>query len=365
MTMTDNVRRYRSILKSLKNLHSEEPKGNMARHLTTLAAMTSGIIGSRSCQLPAIASKTADLRKLDSRIKNFSRWLNNDNIDYETYFLPYAEALLSCLSHQVITIVVDGSTMGRNCISLIAGIVYKQRAIPICWITRNGSKGHVPEAMHIELVKQLQKLIPENTKVIFLGDGEFDGTNLIKVIMDNHWLFVLRTSKNRILIEHDESFCLNHVDVGQEQHFRIPDVHFAEEHQLIFNAVIWWNKQFKEPIYLLTNIEVAHEATYWYEKRFKIETMFSDKKSRGFNLQKSHISDPKRIDKLLIATSLAYILIIYFGILSIQTGFHKIIHRTDRCDLSLTQLGFRLLDHLLNMKKTIPIVIQLNLFNDY
>jgi hypothetical protein len=140
------------------------------------------------------------------------------------------------------------------------------------------------------------------------------------------------------------------VAVGKEQHFRIPEVHFAEEHELKFDAVIWWKKQHQEPIYLVTNIELAYEATYWYEKRFKIETLFSDKKSRGFNLQKSHLADPQRIDKLLIATSLAYIFIIYFGILSIQKGFHKIIHRTDRCDLSLTQLGFRLLDYLLNLK---------------
>lgn len=363
--MSDNIRRYRSILKSLKNLHSEQPKGNMARHLTTLAAMISGIIGSRSCQLPAIASKTADSRKVDSRIRRFIRWIKNEKVDYETYFLPYAEALLSCLSHRILTIVVDGSSVGRNCISLMAGIIYKQRAIPLCWITRNGSKGHLPEAVHIELAKQLKQLIPQDTTIIFLGDGEFDGAKLIKTINNNHWLFVLRTSKNRILLEQGELFCLNHVAVGKEQHFRIPDVYFAEEQELRFDAVIWWKKRYKEPIYLVTNIELAYEATYWYEKRFKIETLFSDKKSRGFNLQKSHLSDPKRIDKLLIATSLAYVFIIYFGILSIQKGFHKIIHRTDRCDLSLTQLGFRLLDYLLNMKKPIPVVIQLKLFDDY
>jgi hypothetical protein len=362
--MSDNVRCYRSILKSLNNLHPEQPRGNMARHLTTLAAMISGIIGSRSCQLPAIASKTADSRKVDSRIKRFIRWIKNDNIDYDRYFLPFARALLSCLSNQVLTIVIDSSTVGRSCISLIAGVIYKQRAIPIYWMTRNGSKGHLPEIMHVELAKQLKKFLAKNTRVVFLGDGEFDGATLIKTITKYHWLFVLRTSKNRRLVEHDESFCLKQVDVGKEQHFRIPNVHFAEEHELIFDVVIWWKKQHKEPIYLVTNIELAHEATYWYEKRFKIETMFSDKKSRGFNLQKSHISDPKRIDKLLIATSLAYILIIYFGILSMQKGLNKIIHRTDRCDLSLTQLGFRLLDYLLNMKKPIPIVIQLKLFNN-
>ena len=33
----------------------------------------------------------------------------------------------------------------------------------------------------------------------------------------------------------------------------------------------------------------------------------------------------------------------------------KIIHRRDRCDLSLFQLGLRLLDHLLNEDFAIPV----------
>lgn len=32
----------------------------------------------------------------------------------------------------------------------------------------------------------------------------------------------------------------------------------------------------------------------------------------------------------------------------------SVIHRTDRCDLSLFQLGLRFLDHLLNEELSIP-----------
>jgi len=36
-------------------------------------------------------------------------------------------------------------------------------------------------------------------------------------------------------------------------------------------------------------------------------------------------------------------------------GFNKIIHRTDRCDLSLFQLGLRLLDYFLDHEIPIPV----------
>ena len=74
-----------------------------------------------------------------------------------------------------------------------------------------------------------------------------------------------------------------------------------------------------------------------------IETLFSDHKSRGFRLNQSHLSDPERLSRLLIASCLAYWWIIYLGTLASQPHWRRLIHRTDRCDLSFFQLGLRLL----------------------
>jgi len=45
----------------------------------------------------------------------------------------------------------------------------------------------------------------------------------------------------------------------------------------------------------------------------------------------------------MIAASLAYIWIVFLGELALQDGWVKIIRRTNRCDLSLFQLGLDLL----------------------
>ncbi|MCL4301652.1 MAG: hypothetical protein KJ077_38480 [Anaerolineae bacterium] len=64
---------------------------------------------------------------------------------------------------------------------------------------------------------------------------------------------------------------------------------------------------------------------------------------------KSHLSDSDRLARLMIAACLAYIWIIYLGVVALQDGWLARLHRTDRCDLSLFQLGLRLLDLLLNV----------------
>src|SRR5438128_9208750 len=98
----------------------------------------------------------------------------------------------------------------------------------------------------------------------------------------------------------------------------------------------------------------AEEACRWYQKRFRIETFFSDQKSRGFHMHQSHISDQQRLSRLLIAACLAYILVVYLGALCEKEGWREIIHRRKRCDLSLFQLGLRLLEHFLNESFSIP-----------
>ncbi len=53
--MSDNHRVYRTIKQAIMQLYPGEPKGNTARMLTTLAALVSGIVLGKSCQLPTIA----------------------------------------------------------------------------------------------------------------------------------------------------------------------------------------------------------------------------------------------------------------------------------------------------------------------
>ena len=49
--------------------------------------------------------------------------------------------------------------------------------------------------------------------------------------------------------------------------------------------------------------------------------------------------------RLIIATCLAYIWLIYLGVLANEEGSIRIIHRSDRCDLGTVQLGLSLLPH--------------------
>ncbi len=116
-----------------------------------------------------------------------------------------------------------------------------------------------------------------------------------------------------------------------------------------------WAKGEAEPLYLVRNMSSAEEAIDYDKKRFRIETFFSDQKSRGCNIQKSHLEDPQRLSRLLIASCLAYIWIVYLGSLCKKDGWQSRIHRKNRCGLSLFRLGLQLLEHFLNEYLPIPV----------
>lgn len=361
--MSDNLRRYRAIQRALTQYYPGQPTGTVARHLTTLAALISGIVASKSTHLPQIAAHVPDVTKPASRVKRFTRWIGNTHVTDTVYFMPYAETLLQHLALQMLVLVMDGSVVGRGCVALMLHVVYKGRALPVAWHVRQGAKGHFPEDLHIALVKQVHPLIPTGASVVLLGDGEFDGTRLQHTVQLYRWSYVVRTG--------------SHISVGWDgDHFRcdtvgacikpgtlvaLREARVTAEAYGPVTLLCCWAKGYKDPLYLLTNLVSADEACRVYAKRFRIETFFADQKSRGFHIHQSHLSDPTRLSRLLIAACLAYLWIIYLGALCEQDGWISVIHRSDRCDLSLFQLGLRLLEHLLNEDCAIPVAFHISI----
>ena len=364
--MSDNLRRFYSIRQCLNQLYPTPPTGNLARHLTTLAAMISGIVGSRSTNLPKIADFVADDTKPESRVKKIYRFLKNDSIDSTDYFLPYAIPLITSLAslNRPLLLAIDGSVVGKGCMCLMISLLYKNRALPLCWQVVKQAKGHMSEALHIELFEKVKALIPEDCTAIMLGDGEFDGTDWLAKLETATFKYVCRTAIDSVLIEDGDVFNFKRLGVEKECFFAVPEVYFTQKGYGPLQAILWKESRYQKPVCLVTNMELAAEACYWYRKRFHIETFFSDQKSRGFNIHKSHLEEPERLHRLIMAAALAYIWIIYLGCLAMKEKWYQQIHRTDRCDYSLFRIGLKLLSHFLNQSMEIPVNFIVLAFDD-
>jgi len=302
--------------------------------------------------------------------------VQNENVTFDLFSrsVPFVSSLLERLAAVrplVLTLapaasagVMDGSGVARGCVTLMVSVIYAHRAIPIGWLVIEGVKGHFPTDSHLTLVREVQARVPKNAEVIFLGDGEFDSPELQAELAGYHWQYVCRTAKS-ILIERDgEWLSLADLGVTRGQHIFCKDVDFTAAAYGPVMVVAWWDARYPDPIYLVSNMTSGQRACDWYRKRMhtpappaeqvRVETFFSDQKSRGFQIDRSHLSDPERVGRLLIAASLAYLWVICLGTVAHADDWLPLIHRSHRCDLSLFQVGLRLLDYLLNHDKSIP-----------
>lgn len=319
---------HKDMMLVVQSTYPDPPVGNHLRRLTTMVCMICSCMHTKSSSIEGLSSKKYGRSgESESRVKQSSRWLSSKWTDWAMFFAPFARQLLATMSSKgELLLVVDGSQTGANCCTLMLSVVCKGYAIPIVWLTKSGEKGHFSEEIHLDLIKYVEQLLPESCRVVFLGDGEFDGSKLRSACKKYGWEFVLRTSKDRKVDCGGEIVQINTVCpfLGERMVF-LEDACEGD------NAICWHGKGYDAPIYLLTNMDLGQMACAYYRKRFKIETLFKYLKSGGFKLQKSMIESPEKIRNLIIIVAFAFIFTFIIGIL-LKNEDPKVISKITRKD---------------------------------
>lgn len=344
--MSDKIKVYTQVLKTLKKLMPTAKQ----QHVVTLAMMISGIVTGKKAQLSKMSGEIPKQKAKPKSIeKRMRRFVKNERINTTVFYMPFAEMILQQLAQHTLYIAIDGSTVARGCMIIMVGVVYRQRLLPLAWVTYKGNKGHTTAERHIELLKLLQPLIPTGGDVVLLGDAEYDTVDMLTWVKnETDWVYVVRSAPQLLIIQGETRQKLRDLCGEQGTISSLDEAYFTAKEFGPIMAIAWWGEAYKKPIYLITNHSDPEEACNFYKKRFKIETMFSDKKSRGFYIHKSHLSDPQRVARLILASCLAYLWMIYLGVtVMADEQKRRLIDRTDRVDKSLFRLGLDWLNYLL------------------
>lgn len=351
-----NFQTYRTIKRSLAQVLHTRAGSHAEQHLNTLTLLICGIVGAQHVQLDKLASHAPiRQRKNESLITRYRRLLKHKHITVDAFWLPFARALLTGLAQLPLTLLLDGTTAGRGCVVLMASVVYRGRAIPLLWTVVKGKKGHLPQELHCALIRRLQELIPPDTTVTVLGDGEFDGTELQTTLRARNWEYVCRTASSILIAAGDRVFTVGDLPLARDEAVYMTDVHMTAKHYGPILLLGVWDAKHKQPIDLITSLPDADDAFERYRVRFRIECMFANHKSRGFRIDKSHLAAPERLARLVIATSLAYVWIHAAAGFAQAQDWVKQFHRSDRCDLGLFQIGLRAIQYALREGLRVPV----------
>jgi len=353
--MTDRHRVYTKVLKMLKQMLELDRQG----HVVTLAMMITGIVLGHKAQLSVMSSEVPVNAKEKSIAMRLRRWVKHNQIDVDAICMPFARQILEALSSSPLVFVMDGSQAGRNCMVLMVGVLYKKRALPIAWVVYQGKKGHTTAERDIQALEKVQALIPEGKEAILLGDAEYDTKEMLVWLQENtNWHYVLRTSPQIYVQQGNISQPIEAYPLQKGQVTLHRQVGFTQDATVSINLIGWWGSRYEKPIYLLSDFTNPYHACKYYRRRFQIETFFSDQKSRGFHIHKSHLSDPTRLSRMLIAACLAYVWMICQGMAVVASNRTGLIDRTDRIDKSLFRLGLDWLKYALKRNIDFELIFQ-------
>ena len=211
--------------------------------------------------------------------------------------------LLAHLALQTLVRSIDGRVVGRGWVALMLHVVYKGRALPVAWLVRPGKTGHCPEDMPLALVAQGHALLPGGAHGVLLGDGECDGTALHHTRAEAGGSYVCRTGCPLTASWPGETCrrdtlgaCSKPGTLIALQAGRVTEAAYGP-----LMLVCWWAKGSQAPLYVVSHMTSADEAGQGSTKRWRIETFFSDQKSRGFHRHTSPLSQPLRLSRWLMA----------------------------------------------------------------
>ena len=114
------------------------------------------------------------------------------------------------------------------------------------------------------------------------------------------WAYVCRTAVSTVVTWQGDTFRLDVVGAcsNSGRLIALQEARITREAYGPIMVLCCWAKGCQEPLYLVSNMATAEEACRLYQKRFRIETFFSDQKSRGFPIHQSQIADPQRLSRL-------------------------------------------------------------------
>lgn len=205
-----------------------------------------------------------------------------------------------------------------NINALVLAVVYQGVAFPLLFIFLD-KKGNSSTAERITLMDRFIHLFGKESIECLVADREFVGGKWITYLNDNKIRYHIRIRNNFIVKDPRKGkqvpacWLFNGVAFGQ---VRVLNRIFYVNNCLCYlSGSRVKTKDGKSEYQILISFNKQEQAHTKYKERWQIETAFKALKSSGFDIEKTHLTQIDRLEKLfslvLIAFTWAYLVGIY------------------------------------------------------
>jgi Transposase DDE domain len=175
------------------------------------------------------------------------------------------------------------------------------RALPLAWRVKK-TQGAIGFAEPRAALQAVARLLPAGVRPRLMGDRFYGSPALIAWCREQDWGWRLRLKQDLLVFEAGGETTLAECFARGEHLLR--EIELTEQ-RVRTNVSMVQEAGHPEPwIIALSQTPSVHTA-FDYGLRWGIEAMFSDFKTRGFNLEDSQITRTDRLDRLVLVLALA------------------------------------------------------------
>jgi hypothetical protein len=269
-----------------------------------LALLVATMLDVRSANLMDLAaSLPREAERIDMRYQWIARLLGNGLIDTDEVMAPFAREVLvrAAGNDQRLVLIIDQTRANDTQQAVVVAIRVGGRSLPIAWRVKE-TEGAIGFAEQRAALETARALLPENAKVVLMGDRFYGSPDLIAWCRNQGWDWRLRLKADLLVFEDGGESTLSECFARGER--MLSGIELTGK-RVATNVGMVHEDGHPEPWFIAMSDAPTTAKTFDYGLRWGIEAMFSDFKSRGFGLEDSQLQRTDRMDRLILIMTLA------------------------------------------------------------
>lgn len=273
--------------------------------LETLSMLLIGLIQGRTVNLTHIASQCHGSARHASKYRRLQRFFQHVRLD-QAVIAALVVRMLKLARPKCLALDRTQWKLGRTDVNiLMLAIVTRRFRVPLLWSVLD-HRGNSNTEQRIALVQRYLALFGPSSVDLLLADREFIGADWMTFLIENRVPFAIRVKQDLVMALADSSqWSIETLLRTKRARHTIHTLDlFLPGRGLPIQLAA---KRLKSGAWLLvmTNTSAPRRALQAYRRRWGIECLFGDAKTRGLNLEDTHLTDPAKIDTLTAVLSLA------------------------------------------------------------
>jgi hypothetical protein len=200
---------------------------------------------------------------------------------------------------------------------LVLAVIHQGVAFPLLF-SMMPKFGNSNTQERIDLLDKYVELFGFESIDFLVADREFVGHDWLSYLNQNSIVYHIRIRENFDVLlpktgkKVKARWLFSKLKLGHFEHY--PKIVVINQVRCYLSASVIKSKTGEPEFQFLISFNNPSESKECYKKRWQIETMFKALKSSGFNIEKTHLQDLKRIEKLVSLIFIAFVWCYLVGI---------------------------------------------------